>query len=248
MDNKHYIITGGTSGLGYSIVKALLNKGCKVTILSRDLYKFNQIELFKNNKNVQVIECDLLNIEDLTLLESKLSNDIDGFIHCAGLSYIVNMSSISIEQMNEIYKINTINFSILLNVLRKFFVEEPTIVGISSFASLITDKGTGHYGASKAAFSQILNTLRMEEPKYHVLVVNPGPIDTPFLKKADLHGLYKNMNKTFILNPDKLAETIVKGIQKQKEEINKPQLVHYLLKIYQISPLYLKKKLHKYLA
>ncbi|WP_340578965.1 SDR family NAD(P)-dependent oxidoreductase, partial [Staphylococcus aureus] len=154
-----------------------LNKGCKVTILSRDLYKYNQIELFKNNKNVQVIECDLLNIEDLTLLESKLSNDIDGFIHCAGLSYIVNMSSISIEQMNEIYKINTINFSILLNVLRKFFVEEPTIVGVSSFASLITDKGTGHYGASKAAFSQILNTLRMEEPKYHVLVVNPGPID-----------------------------------------------------------------------
>ncbi|RIM88509.1 SDR family oxidoreductase, partial [Staphylococcus shinii] len=176
MDNKHYIITGGTSGLGYSIVKALLNKGCKVTILSRDLYKFNQIELFKNNKNVQAIECDLLNIEDLKILERKLSHDIDGFIHCAGLSYIVNMSSISIEQMDEIYKINTINFSILLNVLRKFFVEEPTIVGISSFASVITDKGTGHYGASKAAFSQILNTLRMEEPKYHVLVVNPGPI------------------------------------------------------------------------
>ncbi|USC85857.1 SDR family NAD(P)-dependent oxidoreductase [Staphylococcus xylosus] len=89
MDNKHYIITGGTSGLGYSIVKALLNKGCKVTILSRDLYKYNQIELFKNNKNVQVIECDLLNIEDLTLLESKLSNDIDGFIELYLFEYII---------------------------------------------------------------------------------------------------------------------------------------------------------------
>lgn len=248
MKNKNYIVTGGTSGLGYSIVKELLNEGCKVTVLSRDINKFNQIELFKNNNDVRALKCDLIDVEDLIFLKHKLSHGIDGFIHCAGLSHIANMSSITIDQMNEIYKINTINFSILLNTLRPFFVKEPTIVGISSFASLITNKGTGHYGASKAAFSQILNTLRMEEPNYHVLVVNPGPIDTPFLEKADPYYLYRNINKNLMLNPDKLAKIIVKGIKTQKEEINKPQLVHYLLKIYQLAPLFLKKRMHKYLA
>ena len=37
MIGKHYVVTGGTSGLGLEIVKALLSHGAKVTLIIRDI-------------------------------------------------------------------------------------------------------------------------------------------------------------------------------------------------------------------
>ncbi|NHM76077.1 SDR family NAD(P)-dependent oxidoreductase [Staphylococcus sp. 11007852] len=39
MMNKHFVVTGGTSGLGLEIVRNLLHNNVKVTLLARDINK-----------------------------------------------------------------------------------------------------------------------------------------------------------------------------------------------------------------
>ena len=47
MIGKHYVVTGGTSGLGLEIVKALLSHGAKVTLIIRDIEKYQSLSLNK---------------------------------------------------------------------------------------------------------------------------------------------------------------------------------------------------------
>ncbi|SUM33156.1 short chain dehydrogenase [Staphylococcus gallinarum] len=50
----------------------------------------------------------------------------------------------------------------MLEVIRPFFNKYPIIVGIGSQAAFVTQANAAHYGASKAAFYQTLNAIRLE--------------------------------------------------------------------------------------
>ena len=58
MLGKHYIVTGGTSGLGLEITKRLIKKA-HVTILARNKEKYKQINFKPFEKRVQMLTCDL---------------------------------------------------------------------------------------------------------------------------------------------------------------------------------------------
>ncbi|MDN8849071.1 short-chain dehydrogenase, partial [Staphylococcus aureus] len=75
----------------------------------------------------------------------------------------------------------------------------PTIVGIGSQSAFLTQAYAAHYGASTAAFNQVLNALRIEKPNYHVLTVNTGPIATPFHEKADPSLAFAQKYKSIML-------------------------------------------------
>ena len=44
LENKKIIVTGGTSGIGLSIVKEVLIKGADVVIMARNLTKANEVK------------------------------------------------------------------------------------------------------------------------------------------------------------------------------------------------------------
>lgn len=185
MIGKHYIVTGGTSGLGLDIVKQLLKRGAHVTVLARNIEKFNQIDFQNDQKHVEVIQCNLQHREDISQLEDKINTPVDGLIYSSGLGYFKSIDNYTAEEMIETYDVNLIGFNLLYKVLRPQFVQHAHIIGISSQAVFVTQANAAHYGASKAAFNAVLNALRIEEPQFHIMSVNPGPIDTPFHEKAD---------------------------------------------------------------
>ena len=54
---ENIIITGGTSGIGLSLVKSLSKTNCKIFILGRSKKKWNNLKLSQNlKKKVQFIE------------------------------------------------------------------------------------------------------------------------------------------------------------------------------------------------
>ena len=61
-----------------------------------------------------------------------------------------------------------------------------SIVAISSQAAFVTQANAAFYGSSKAALNGVLNALRIEEQGFHVMTVNPGPINTPFQKSRSI--------------------------------------------------------------
>ncbi|MFW3611701.1 SDR family NAD(P)-dependent oxidoreductase [Staphylococcus caprae] len=246
MIGKHYIVTGGTSGLGLDIVKQLLKRGAHVTVLARNIEKFNQIDFQNDQKHVEVIQCNLQHREDISQLEDKIKTPVDGLIYSSGLGYFKSIDNYTAEEMIETYDVNLIGFNLLYKVLRPQFVQHAHIIGISSQAAFVTQANAAHYGASKAAFNAVLNALRIEEPQFHIMSVNPGPIDTPFHKKADPTLSFFNKYKFIMIDSEQLATRIVEGILKNKAEINQPAWMHQLLKFYQLAPRTLERLLPKF--
>ncbi|MCE3400204.1 SDR family NAD(P)-dependent oxidoreductase, partial [Staphylococcus aureus] len=87
MIGQHYIVTGGTSGLGLSLVHQLLKRGAHVTVLARNISKFNQIDFRSHSKNINVIQCNLQQREDIYQLSEKIKAPVNGFIYSSGLGY-----------------------------------------------------------------------------------------------------------------------------------------------------------------
>ena len=146
--------------------------------------------------------------------------------------------------MIETYDVNLISFNLLYNTIKPYLIKHAHIVGISSQAAFVTQSHAAHYGASKAAFNQVLNALRLEEPNLHVMSVNTGPIDTPFHQKADPSLSYFNQYRSIMIQSNQLAQRIVEGIIKEKQEINAPTWMHQMLKLYQLAPRFLENTSH----
>ncbi|MFC0137161.1 short-chain dehydrogenase [Staphylococcus petrasii] len=236
MIGQHYIVTGGTSGLGLEIVKQLLEKGAFVTVIARNKVKFNNIHFGSHQSKVSMIHCDLQDREAIANIASSINFPINGLIYSSGLGYFKSVAHHTAKEMIETYDVNLISFNLLYNVLRPYFSKNATIVGISSQAAFVTQAHAAHYGASKAALNGILNALRLEEPQLHFMAVNPGPIKTPFHEKADPSLIYAQKYESIMIDPQQLAKDIVEGIIKRKKEINQPKWMHHLLKIYQLAP------------
>ncbi|PCF39632.1 SDR family NAD(P)-dependent oxidoreductase [Staphylococcus delphini] len=240
MQQGHFLITGGTSGLGYALAQALISAHYSITLLVRDVNKARS--LFPNTE-VQMIQCDLT-IERDVLEIARHFNDqtrFDGVIHSAGLGYFKGLLAHTPTEILQTYQVNVVHFSMLINQCAPYLTKHASIVGISSQAALATQPYAAHYGGSKAALNHVLNALRIEQPQWHVLNVNVGPIETPFHAKADPSGRYARKMKKIMLNPEQLAEKIVHAIQHRQQELNMPQSVHFLLKLYQLAPRFFEK-------
>ncbi len=87
MKGQHFIVTGGTSGLGLSIVRKLLENKVNVTLLVRDVDKAARIFEQESGKTINVIPCDLNDMKSIQALQFEENISFDGFIYSAGLGY-----------------------------------------------------------------------------------------------------------------------------------------------------------------
>lgn len=242
MIGKHYILTGGTSGLGKAILKILLKKRVFVTVIVRNPQKLDDIIAQFGTEHLSIIQCDLQSQAQILKLKPHFQDQsIDGLIYSSGLGYFKSIEQHSIDEMLETYTLNIMNFNILMSAIQPFLSTHPSIVGIGSQSAFLTQAYAAHYGASKAAFNQVLNALRIERPNYHVLTVNTGPIATPFHEKADPSLAFAQKYKSIMLDSDKLAQQVVKGMLTNKTEINEPKWMHFMLKLYQLAPRFIEK-------
>lgn len=237
MSSQHFVLTGATSGVGLSLLKLLLQQKVRVTVLVRSPQKLTALKNKDEDNLLQIIECDLLNMDDINGLQQYFQNTtITGLIYSAGMGYFKSISDHSVQEITDTYNLNVVHFNLLFKVLQPYLATKATIVGIGSQASHITQAYAAHYGASKAAFNQLLNALRLEHPNYHVMVVNTGPIDTAFHQKADPSLTYAQKYQSIMLDADTLAKDIINGIIWKKTEINKPYWMNVLLKFYNLAP------------
>ena len=87
---RHFVVTGGNSGLVFETVRALATRGAKVTLACRDLNKGNDArELIKRNfgaVEIDVKELDLASLASIKDFASNLStSSIDVLINNAGI-------------------------------------------------------------------------------------------------------------------------------------------------------------------
>ena len=90
-NNKVVLITGASSGIGYSLAKSLPKENCSLALISRRKELLDQLasEIKVNENQVQTYVCDVGNINDVRNTYRQIKNDfgkIDIAILNAGIS------------------------------------------------------------------------------------------------------------------------------------------------------------------
>jgi len=227
---KNFIITGSSSGIGQAVALNLNNTEFHLYLLVRDVFKAQELES-KLDSQITFIKCDLEDIESIHSSLSLIPNQINGFVHCAGVSSTQPINRIDYKKFENIFKINMFSF---LEIM-KWIVKEKkmsldywtSVVAVSSIASLRGGVGQTLYSASKAALEASIITLSKElvRKKIRLNSVRPGLVDTPMTSKwMQTVGIddYEALNKlqlSGIASPNDIANIILFLLDSKSQHI-----------------------------
>lgn len=206
---KNILVTGANRGIGYAIVKALLNKGVgKIYAGARDPRKLPN---FGDGRIVPL----KLDITDNTQIDAArtTATDVDILINNAG---VASFSSILDGPRDLVERDMNTNYYGTLDMVRAFVPaletkKDAAIVNIVTIAAFANFPIVGGYSASKSALFSLSQGIRIELASRGIAVhtVNPGPVDTELAKEFP----------TDKASPEQTAENILAGLERDEADI-----------------------------
>lgn len=202
-------ITGGSSGIGYSLVKRFINSDFHILTTTHN--QNNLIDLkskFHNVKNCHLEFCDIRDNIEISKIVENYSNkfDIVLLINNAGITSFNAFEKNNIDDINSVIDTNLKGPIFTINKLLPSLINNSgTIINILSVAAVEIFENSSLYSASKAGLLSFSNVLREELRKYNVRVINilPGATNTPIWGNENLEKFGQRM-----MNPDELAELV----------------------------------------
>lgn len=204
LNNKVAIVTGGTRGIGFAIVKKFLENGAKVVLLgSRKETVDNALENLKEfGDNVIGFNPNLTNEEEVSNLFSFVKEKfgkIDILVNNAGVSSSTKVTDYTMEEYEKIMDVNIKSVYLCSKVAVSYLKEtEGTIINTSSMVSIYGQPSGCLYPMSKFAVNGLTKSLARELAPFKIRVnaVAPGITKTDMVAKL----------------PDEMIEPLIKTI------------------------------------
>jgi 3-oxoacyl-[acyl-carrier protein] reductase len=184
LDNRKFLITGASGGIGQAIVKIMHEAGASLYISGT---KKEVLEKIANQyeKNIHVLPCDLSNAEEVNQLVDRASEvmiGFDGLICNAGITQDSLLIRMTDEAWQKVIDINlTSTFKLNREAAKKLIKNNwGRIINISSVVGLTGNPGQANYAASKAAVVAMSKSIAKELAPRNITVncIAPGFIDT----------------------------------------------------------------------
>ena len=246
--SKNVWITGASSGIGKELAIKFSKEGWQVAASARREKLLE--ELSSNSSNIYSFPLDVVDPKNVfntfqSILE-KLNN-IDLCIFSTGIYDPKKEREINLEQIRNTINVNFFGTLNCIKAVEKYFKEKKNghISIVSSVAGYRGLPNSTGYGPSKAALTNLAESLYFDFKKYNVRVslISPGFIKTPMTDK-------NKFKMPFIKSSEFAANKIYKGLINSKAfEITFPKQLTVIMKILRIIPywkyLYLIEKLTK---
>ena len=216
LNNKRYLITGASSGLGLALVKYLVKaEGIKITAVARNVKPLNRMPVCK----VFPLSLDISKPDNIDLMLDeavRLMGGVDCVITCAGFGYYESFYSQDYGHIERIFQTNVFS---TLYTLERFLAKtngKVTFVAISSVLGKFGLPGMALYSATKHALDGFQDSYRYEKPhRLHYMTVYPIGLRTNFWKRiATDIPIPKPLQSA-----DKAAVAILKGIKAQRQVV-----------------------------
>ena len=236
-NNKVILITGASSGIGLELARQLASLNCKLALAARrePVLKEIEKELKRINKDILTVKCDVTNREEVKNAVQTTINSfgkVDIAILNAGINIKSTNNELDSKALGKILDVNVIGMSYFFEELLPAFKSRGGMfVGVSSLADGRGFPLSGFYCASKAAVTLFLESKRIELKPFNikVLTVKPGFVKTPMTDK-------NKFKMPFLMNVEKAAKIILKGIEKEKSIIQFPWQTVLGAKILRLLP------------
>ena len=231
---KNIWITGASSGIGKALAEKFAKQNWQVAISARRKELLDEIA---QNENISSFPLDVT--DDKRVKETFLNilnkyKDIDLCIFCSGAYDPKAEKEINKDQIRKIMEVNFFGVLNCIKSVEEYFKNKKNghISIVSSIAAYRGLPNSSGYGPSKAALTNLTESLYFDFKKYNVRIslVSPGFIKTPLTDKNEFP-------MPFIKSPEFAAEKMFNGLTKSKAfEIHFPKALTILLKIFRILP------------
>ncbi len=202
LQGQSALVTGGNSGIGLGVAKALAAVGAQVAIN----YVAEKEKAFQAQDEIQaaggkaiLLQADVSKEEQVRDMFAQLRREfgtIDILVNNAGLQRDAKITDMTLEQWNKVIEVNlTGQFLCAREAVREFLRRGPAperscalgkIICMSSVHDIIPWSGHCNYAASKGGVLLLMKSLSQElaPQKIRVNAVSPGAIKTPINEAA----------------------------------------------------------------
>jgi len=190
LTDKIALVTGGSCGLGYQMVRAFAERGADVVIASRKLDNCEKVaaevrELGRRALAVQVHAAKWPAIDQMVEQVYREWGRIDILVNNAGMSPPMPSHEVTEELFDSVVGLNFKGPFRLASVVAKrmFDGDGGVIINVSSSGALQPLPNVIPYGSAKAALNAMTRSLSVEYgPKVRVNTLSPGPFLTDISK------------------------------------------------------------------
>ena len=226
---KTAIVTGGGSGIGYSIAGELAGLGCQVVIASRDLAKLKRAAFAINSAlpedspgHTTPVACNIRNEEDVKAL---MATTVSRF---GAIDYLVNnsggqfKSAVADITSNGFHSVVDLNLRAPFLCCREAYLQSMRAAGGGcAIVNIIADVEKGfpmmaHSGAARAGVDNLTKTLAVEwaESAVRINAVAPGLVHSESAvanyKDDDVFQRHiENIPAKRLATPEEIAGTVI---------------------------------------
>ena len=175
---KRILITGVSSGIGYELAKAYLQRGAEVFGVCRHLP-----EGLIQYPNFNFRALDLRHFEGIASSLADLLGGVQGLdlviLNAGILGKIGDMHELAPRDLSDAMDVNVWANKEVLDALFSAGMELRQVVAISSGAGVMAFRGANPYCISKAALNMLIALYATERPATHFSSIAPFLVHTP---------------------------------------------------------------------
>lgn len=183
--NKRFLITGGTSGIGKQVVLDLVNYGANTYAIGRNEERLKELE----SQGVKTFLCDISVENELDDLLMKLKAvRFDGILHCVGITDTIPLKFTTKNKLTKLLATNVVGIiSLTQKLLKLKHISAPgSIVLMSSVMAEVGAVGKTAYAVTKGALKAASKSMAIElaPKKIRVNTISPGVVVTPMSQSS----------------------------------------------------------------
>ena len=203
---KQVVVTGATGGIGSAMVKMLVDRGDDVVAMARPSAA---LDALCDATGAAAAPIDLLRTTELPAAVRTLDR-VDILIHAAGVSEVASVEDTPAEVWHQTMAVNVTGPAELTRALLPALrAVRGRVVFVNAVAGLHAMPRWSAYTASKAALTELADSLRLEEAGSGVRVTSiyPGGVATELLRKVRA-GLGYAYDPALCVSPATLAAVL----------------------------------------
>lgn len=222
--NQVAVITGASSGIGWSLAQVLAARGCKVGLVARraDLLHTLAGEIEKAGGQAAIAPADVADraatVAAIHEVRAKLG-PVDLLIANAGVGRPTTLEPFNVRDIEKMFQVNLLGvvYSIEAVLPEMLARKKGHLAAVSSLAGYKGLPAESAYCSSKAAVNCFMEGLRIQlrGKGLAVTTICPGFVKTPMTDINDF-------KMPWLISADEAARRIVRALERRRKVFNFP--------------------------
>jgi NAD(P)-dependent dehydrogenase (short-subunit alcohol dehydrogenase family) len=182
------VVTGGGSGLGAAIARALHAAGAQVVVVGRDAEKLGRV-VDELGPRARAVTCDVADAASVDALREQLAGtEVSILVNNAGIpGPVAALTDIDVADWDEVFAVNVRGTYLLCRALLPGMIErgDGDVINVASVSGKRPLAHRTPYCASKMGVIGLTSTLAFEVGPAGVRVnsLSPGPVQGPRMER-----------------------------------------------------------------